>query len=155
MRAKSHPTLCNPMDCKTARLLCPWDSPGKNTWVSCHALFQGIFPTQGSNLHLLRLPHFRQILYCWGGYNVKVFGVYNRAKVSLVLNKLLPLGISKALEMRMGSFFKAFHLPFTFGRLERSHHFRRVSKYCAVQLVTFMSKWLARCYYNNVLNFPI
>ena len=25
------------------------DSPGKNTGVSCHALLQGIFPTQGSN----------------------------------------------------------------------------------------------------------
>ena len=26
----------------------PWDSPGKNTGVGCHALLQGIFPTQGS-----------------------------------------------------------------------------------------------------------
>ena len=25
----------------------PWDSPGKNTEVGCHALLQGIFPTQG------------------------------------------------------------------------------------------------------------
>jgi len=31
------------------RILCPWDSPGKNTGVGCHALLQGIFPTQGSN----------------------------------------------------------------------------------------------------------
>ena len=29
-----------------ARLLCPWDSPGKNTGVGCHALLQRIFPTQ-------------------------------------------------------------------------------------------------------------
>ena len=27
-----------------ARLLCPWDSPGKNTGVGCHALLQGVFP---------------------------------------------------------------------------------------------------------------
>ena len=27
------------------RLPCPWDSPGKNTGVGCHALLQGIFPT--------------------------------------------------------------------------------------------------------------
>ena len=27
------------------RLLCPWDSPGKNTRVGCHAHLQGIFPT--------------------------------------------------------------------------------------------------------------
>ena len=33
-----------------ARLLCPWDSPGKNTGVGCHALLQGIFLTQGSAL---------------------------------------------------------------------------------------------------------
>ena len=31
------------------RLLCPWDSPGKNTGVGCHALLQGIFPTQEWN----------------------------------------------------------------------------------------------------------
>ena len=38
-----------------ARLLCPWDSPGKNTGAGCHALLQGIFPTRGSHLCLLRL----------------------------------------------------------------------------------------------------
>jgi len=32
-----------------ARLLCPWDSPGKNTGMGGHFLLQGIFPTQGSN----------------------------------------------------------------------------------------------------------
>ena len=36
------------------------DSPGKNIGVGCHALLQGIFPTQGSNPGL---PHYRQILY--------------------------------------------------------------------------------------------
>ena len=41
------------------RLLCPWDSPGKNTGVGCQALFQGIFPTQGSNLYLLCLLHWQ------------------------------------------------------------------------------------------------
>ena len=47
-----YPTLCDPMDYSLARLLCPWDSPGKNTGVGCHALLQGILPTQGSNLTL-------------------------------------------------------------------------------------------------------
>ena len=42
------------------RLLCPWNSPGKNTGVGSHSLLQGIFLTQGSNLDL---PHCRQILY--------------------------------------------------------------------------------------------
>jgi len=26
------------------KLLCPWDFPGKNTWVGCHFVTQGIFP---------------------------------------------------------------------------------------------------------------
>ena len=38
------------------RLLCPWDSPGKNTGMGCHTLFQGIFPTQGSNPESPALP---------------------------------------------------------------------------------------------------
>ena len=42
-----------------AWLLCPWDSPGKNTGVGCHALLQGIFPTWGSNPGVLLC---RQIL---------------------------------------------------------------------------------------------
>ena len=30
-----------------ARLLCPWDSPGKNTGVGCHGLLQGNLPHPG------------------------------------------------------------------------------------------------------------
>ena len=41
------------------RLLCPWDSPGKNTGVGCHFLLQGTFPTQGSNPSLLGLLHWQ------------------------------------------------------------------------------------------------
>ena len=37
------------------------NSLGKNNGVDCHALLQGIFPTQGSNPGLL---HCRQMLYC-------------------------------------------------------------------------------------------
>ena len=54
-----------PYGLQSSRLLCPWDSPGKNTGVGCHALLQGIFPTQGSNLHFLQLLHCRLILYHW------------------------------------------------------------------------------------------
>ena len=45
---------------KPARLLHPWDFPGKNTVVGCHFLFQGIFLTQGLNLGL---QYFRETLY--------------------------------------------------------------------------------------------
>ena len=52
-------TLCNPMG---------WSPPGssvhgiltgKNTGVGCHALLQGIFPTQGSNQSFLYLLHWQ------------------------------------------------------------------------------------------------
>ena len=49
-----------PLGLQLARLLCPWDSPGKNTGVGCHFLLQGIFLTQESNPGLL---HCRWILY--------------------------------------------------------------------------------------------
>ena len=42
------------------RLLCLWNSPGKNTGVGCHVFLQGIFLIQGMNPGLL---HCRQILY--------------------------------------------------------------------------------------------
>ena len=38
-----------------SRLLCPWDSAGKNTRVGCRFVLQGIFLTQGSNPSLLCL----------------------------------------------------------------------------------------------------
>ena len=43
----------------TARVLCPWDSPGMNIGVGCHFLLQGIFLTQGLNPGLL---YCRQML---------------------------------------------------------------------------------------------
>ena len=49
-----------PQGRQPTRLLCPWNSPGKNTEVGSHSLLQGIFLTQGLNLGLL---HCRQILY--------------------------------------------------------------------------------------------
>ena len=39
--------------CVPARLLYPWDPPGKDIGVGCHFLLQEIFLTQGSNLGLL------------------------------------------------------------------------------------------------------
>ena len=58
--AQSCPTLCNPMEHSPPGSSVHGDSPGKNTGVGCHALLQGIFPTQGSNPGLL---HCRWILY--------------------------------------------------------------------------------------------
>ena len=48
-----------PHGLQPTRLLCPWDFPGKNIGVDCHALLQGIFLTQGSNPHLLCLLYWQ------------------------------------------------------------------------------------------------
>ena len=52
-----------PKDCRPQGSSVHGDSPGKNTGVGCHALPQGIFPTQGSNPGLWCLLHCRQVLY--------------------------------------------------------------------------------------------
>ena len=62
LAAKLYLILCKPMDCKPARLPCPWGSPGKNIGVGCHFLLQGIFPIQGSNPRLL---HSQQDSFHW------------------------------------------------------------------------------------------
>ena len=49
-----------PRGLQLARLLCPWDSPGKSTGVGSHALLHRIFLTQGSSPDL---PHYGRILY--------------------------------------------------------------------------------------------
>ena len=54
-------SLCDPMNCSPPGS-CPRKFPGKNTGVGCHFLLQGIFPTQGLNMHLLLGS---QILYRW------------------------------------------------------------------------------------------
>ena len=51
-------TLCDSMDYRLLGSSVHGDSPGKNTGGGCHALLQGIFPTQGLNPHLLHLLHW-------------------------------------------------------------------------------------------------
>ena len=54
------PTPCDLMHCSPPGSSVHGDSPGKNTGVGCHALLQGITPTQESNPGLL---HCRWILH--------------------------------------------------------------------------------------------
>ena len=37
----TYPTLCNPMNCSPPGFSAHGNSPGKNTWVGCHALLSG------------------------------------------------------------------------------------------------------------------
>ena len=46
-----------PHGLQPARILCPWNFPGKNTGLGCHFPLQRIFTTQGSNPHLFFPPH--------------------------------------------------------------------------------------------------
>ena len=59
-QAQSCLTLFESRHCSRDRLLCPWDSPGKNTGVGRLSLLQGIFPAQGLNPSIL---HCREILH--------------------------------------------------------------------------------------------
>ena len=56
---QSCPTLCNPID----RLSRPWDSPGKNTGVSCHFLLQGMKLKSESEV-AQSYPTFRDPMDC-------------------------------------------------------------------------------------------
>ena len=63
-----------------------WHISGK---ILClHSLFQGIFPTQGSNLSLW---HCRQILYCWTMREAQNQTLYNNKSevFSLIKHKFL------------------------------------------------------------------
>ena len=62
-------TLCDslrPYGLEPTRLLCPWDSPGKDTGVGGHALLQAIFQTQGLNLGPPVSPALQaDSFHCW------------------------------------------------------------------------------------------
>ena len=68
------------------RLLCPWGSPGKNAGVGCHALLQGIFPTQGLNPCLPCLLHWQEDSYplCHQGSLLKLWYIYTMEYYSFV-----------------------------------------------------------------------
>ena len=76
-------TLCDPMDCSLPGSSVLGDSPGKNTGVGCHALLQGIFPTQGLNS---ALPYCRWILYWLSHQGLLLTKVHT----SLTVTKFLP-----------------------------------------------------------------
>ena len=60
----SHSAVCESLrshELQPAKLLCPWDSPSKNTGVGCLSLRQGIFPNQGLNPGI---PDCRWVFYC-------------------------------------------------------------------------------------------
>ena len=104
----------------STRLLCPWNSPGRNTGVGCHVLLEGIFPTQGSNPGLL---HSRQILYRLshqGSPRVLDWIAYSfsrgtsQPRVSCIAGDFLPAELPRKPRFRYTILLVVFHL---------SHHF--------------------------------
>ena len=85
------PTLCDPMDCSVPGSSVHGDSPGKNTGVGCHALLQGIFPTQGLNPGLL---HSRWILYHLGHQGSPQFRSFLMLVKEILKCTLCPLPAS-------------------------------------------------------------
>ena len=59
MNAQSCLILYGPVDYSPPGSSAHGIFPGKNTGVGFHFLLRGTFPTQGSNLHLLNLPHWQ------------------------------------------------------------------------------------------------
>ena len=64
------PDSLQPHGLQPAKLLCPWDFPGKNTGVDCHFLLQGVFSIQELSLglpalkadSLYQLSHERKLI---------------------------------------------------------------------------------------------
>ena len=87
-----------------ARLLSPWDFPGKNTGVGCHYLLQGVFPTQRLNPALLHLLHWQAdsvpLMPLWKPENVHKYskkkkniteGISNKKEVNIAWSRSVPL----------------------------------------------------------------
>ena len=85
-----------------ARLLCPQDSPGTNTGVGYHFLFQGIFLTQESNPCLLQC---RWILYHWATLEAQEFVWFvlkkQYIKVWLTYNNLYIFNVYKWMSLEL------------------------------------------------------
>ena len=78
------------------------ESPGKNTGVGCHALLQGILPTQGSNPGL---PHCRRILYhlCHQGRELLYVCVCTRVCACVCARACVCIKAQKTLWCRQNS----------------------------------------------------
>ena len=74
-----------------AKLLCPWNFPGKKTRVGCDFLFQGIFLTQESNLCLLHLLHSLPLCHLGIVYTLQY--IYVNSSLPIHPPSLSPLGV--------------------------------------------------------------
>ena len=82
-----------------ASLICPWDSPGKNTRMGCHALLQGIFPDPGIKPVSPALAgRFFTTNATWRAQNLTIcYTCFHIYKYSTITNNSLLLYILKVL----------------------------------------------------------
>ena len=89
-----------------ARLLCAWDSPGKNAGVGCHFLLQGIFSTQRSNPHLLLGRQMHTWILNWLHWCVKNY-FWHPWHEQETNDKDTQRFLSKIISLKLGVFYKA------------------------------------------------
>ena len=85
-------TLCHPLDVASG-LLCPWDSPGKNTGVGCHALLKGSSWPRDRTGIWLHLLHCRWIFYPLSCH-------FTRAKLYIQIRVFTEWVLPKTLSIR-------------------------------------------------------
>ena len=90
-----------------ARLLCPWESTGKNTGVGCHSLLQGNCRTQESKSCL---RHCRQILYHLSHQGLPMFSSNNFVVLGLTFKSLIHFELTFVYSVRQWSSFILFHV---------------------------------------------
>ena len=88
--SKSHSVMSDPL--QPHGLYSPWNSPGQNTEVGSHSLFQGIFPTQGLNPGL---PYCRRIFFYHLSHQGSPFK-YKKGVKSVLQNLVKITGGDKA-----------------------------------------------------------
>ena len=100
--AQSYPTLCDPTDCNLPGSSVCGDSPSKNTGVGCHALFQGIFPTQGLNPGFLHWKADSLPLESPGKPKREILFLYERVVLKCSRSLTVKTGTWHSLEKRTG-----------------------------------------------------
>ena len=72
--------------------LCPWGFSFKNTGVGCHSQLQGIFLTQGSNLHL---QHWQVdfLLLCLLGSSITATCIHKIRRINVNNSNSFQIGI--------------------------------------------------------------
>ena len=121
-----------PYGLQPARLLCPWDSLGKNTEVGCHVLLQGIFLTQGSNLCLLYPLHWQAdslpLVPPKSVYLNIINSIHDKPTASLLLNgqKLKSFLLKYEKKTRMSTFTTC--IKYNIGSLSHSNQRIKINK---------------------------